>query len=280
MNDPEPSIRVKVDPTNPGQFFACCGLLELADRLWPGAEGWFERGEFGIACGGTLQDLLTAARATKFAGAESEDDVDDENSDDHEDDGIVEPLLIESPVRLRLDWWADKSIKTWAGSMNVRLIAMAMCSGIDVEHRDPLNQSEIVFDPPKLATTRAGKMKQPKRKKREPFYFDARRGPNAHSRDIGFSPNDLAMKTTASPAVEFFCLVGLQRCRPAPTPRARVFNYFMWSKPLVVSLLAPAVSGLLTGIRGCGYRFENCFRSGQKKLKAYSPAVPFGEPDE
>ncbi len=25
-------------PTNPGQFFACCGLLELADRLWPGAE--------------------------------------------------------------------------------------------------------------------------------------------------------------------------------------------------------------------------------------------------
>src|SRR5271163_2625185 len=36
------SIQIAVDPTNPGQFFACCGLLELADRLWPGAEGWFE----------------------------------------------------------------------------------------------------------------------------------------------------------------------------------------------------------------------------------------------
>ena len=26
-----------VDLTNPGQFFACCGVLELAARLWPGA---------------------------------------------------------------------------------------------------------------------------------------------------------------------------------------------------------------------------------------------------
>src|SRR5262245_36342044 len=41
MGELKPSISVNVDPTNPGQFFACCGLLELADRLWPGAEGWF-----------------------------------------------------------------------------------------------------------------------------------------------------------------------------------------------------------------------------------------------
>jgi CRISPR-associated protein Csb3 len=40
--EPRPNITIPVDLTNPGQFFACCGLLELADRLWPGAEGWFE----------------------------------------------------------------------------------------------------------------------------------------------------------------------------------------------------------------------------------------------
>src|SRR5207237_7441081 len=57
---PEPAIRVHVDPTNPGQFFACCGLLELADRLWGGAEGWFVGREFCVACGGTLQPLLAA----------------------------------------------------------------------------------------------------------------------------------------------------------------------------------------------------------------------------
>ena len=32
MSKSDPSIRVNVDLTNPGQFFACCGLLELADR--------------------------------------------------------------------------------------------------------------------------------------------------------------------------------------------------------------------------------------------------------
>src|SRR5205085_164164 len=55
-------ICVNVEPTNPGQFLACCGLLELADRLWPGAEGWFAEGgrEFKIACGGTLRELLAA----------------------------------------------------------------------------------------------------------------------------------------------------------------------------------------------------------------------------
>ena len=36
MTDTQP-IRIPVKLTNPGQFFACCGLLELADRLWPGA---------------------------------------------------------------------------------------------------------------------------------------------------------------------------------------------------------------------------------------------------
>ena len=61
------SIRVTVDPTNPGQFFACCGLLELADRLWPGAEGWFEGREFCISVRRrhwrTLIRGVTSARA-------------------------------------------------------------------------------------------------------------------------------------------------------------------------------------------------------------------------
>ena len=49
MKQPEPRFRVHVDVSNPGQFFACCGLLELAHRLWPGAEGWFENGRFCVA---------------------------------------------------------------------------------------------------------------------------------------------------------------------------------------------------------------------------------------
>ena len=72
MNDfPDASITVAVDPTNPGQFFACCGLLELADRLWPGAEGWFaaEGRGFKIACGGTLQELANGLGAWALIAA-------------------------------------------------------------------------------------------------------------------------------------------------------------------------------------------------------------------
>jgi CRISPR-associated protein Csx14 len=51
MNDVESTMRVNVDVTNPGQFFACCGLLELVDRLWPGPEGWFEEPRHGVGGG-------------------------------------------------------------------------------------------------------------------------------------------------------------------------------------------------------------------------------------
>jgi CRISPR-associated protein Csb3 len=111
-------------------------------------------------------------------------------------------------------------------------------------------------------------------KKVEPFYFDARRGPNAHSRDVGFSPNDLQMTTTAFPAVELLCLVGLQRCRPRRTERPRLFQYFTWSRPIPTLLSAVATSGHLPDEGQVGYQFENWYRTGQKKHKAFRSAVP------
>jgi CRISPR-associated protein Csb3 len=65
-------IRVAVDPTNPGQFFACCGLLELADRLWPDAEGWFADGWFSIQSGhedATLANLSARLQEAGLSGA-------------------------------------------------------------------------------------------------------------------------------------------------------------------------------------------------------------------
>jgi CRISPR-associated protein Csb3 len=274
MSNPTPSIRVSVDVRNPGQFFACCGLLELADRLWPGAEGWFAEREFCIAGAGTLRKLLEAAKAATINGISGEDDSDAEDEAvDEEDDATLTPVELVTPVAMRLDWWSDKSIKTWAGSMNVHCITIAMANAIDPERPDPFYQCEVVYDPQKQDGNK-GKRGAGKRKKREPFYFDSRRGPNAHSRDVGFSPNDLKMTTTASPVVEFFCLLGLQRSRPKQTPRPRLFNYFTWTAPLSISILPAAVCGLLPFVVGDGYQFSNDFRSGQKKLKAFSPAIP------
>lgn len=259
MNHAKPSIRINVDVTNPGQFFACCGLLELADRLWPGAEGWFEELSFCVTCTGTLASLV-------------ENIVEAELIQLDPDDGTSSPIEVGKPFRiLRLDWWQDqraggKDLKVWAGTMEGFRIACAMQQAMrDVKFTKPtlFDTGGVVYDP------------ENPEKKVEPFYFDARRGPNAHSRDVGFSANDLQMTTTAFPAVELLCLVGLQRCLPLPTAQRRVFAYFTWGKPLSPMLLPAAVTGRLPLISSRGYRFENWYRTGQRKHKAFRSAVSF-----
>jgi len=251
------SIRINIDPTNPGQFFACCGLLEMADRLWPGAEGWFEERAFCIDAQG-LAELMRAIANAELRQCDAEDDT-------------GSPIEIRAPFRpLVLEWWQDglaggKELKVWAGTMESFRIARAMQNAMRTERfhsPDLFDVGMIAYDPDDAE------------KKVEPYYFDARRGPNAHSRDVGFSPNDLGLTSMAHPAVELLCLVGLQRCRPARTPLQRVFDYFTWAKPLPPELLPAAVTGELGWPDSQGYRFENWYRTGQRKHKAFRSAIP------
>jgi hypothetical protein len=260
MIDPTPSVIVNVAPTNPGQFFACCGLLELADRLWPGAEGWFAEGgrEFRIACGGKLPELVDSIANAKLIHNEP-------------DDPYSSPLTIADPFRpLSVDWWVTdrtgaKDLKVWAGTMESYGIALAMQRAM----RDERFRTPDLFDVALVVMD----AHNPSNKK-EPYYFDARRAPNAHARDVGFSANDLQITTTAHPAVELLCLIGLQVARPAFTDKTRVYDYFTWPVPLLPNLLLAATTGTL-GLPGQrGHRFENWFRTGQKKHKAFRFAIP------
>jgi CRISPR-associated protein Csb3 len=258
------SFSVNVDPTNPGQFFACCGLLELADRLWKGAEARFEGEQFCIACEGMLTVLLDRLLSVPLELVD-------------ESDIYSSPARLGDPFNLTLDWWQDNRaggtrLKPWAGTMQSVRIAVAMRamfthSEARTEHL--FAYATVVADPDDA------------KKKVEPFYFDARRKENAHPRDIGFSPNEFSMTTVAHPAVEFLCLVGLQRARPCPTKTPRVFDYFTWSRPCQTSILPAAVCGLLGDPAAKGFRFENAFRTGQRKHKAFAPASPlFGDLNE
>jgi hypothetical protein len=156
------SFSVNVDPTNPGQFFACCGLLELADRLWPGAEGWFAAGDrkFHIASRGDLAELVGALSTADLTLMDG--------------DIYSGRVRIGKPFRpLVLDWWHEsggrpdaKDLKVWAGTMESHGIAHAMqraMKGEPFRSPDLFNVGMIVPDP-----------NNPKKKK-EPYYFDARR---------------------------------------------------------------------------------------------------------
>jgi len=259
---PAPSITVNVDVTNPGQFFACCGLLELADRLWPDAQGWFDQGQemFNIACVGSLRGLVNAIATAELIHTDPEDTY-------------SSPLTISTPLQrpLCIDWWKTdrtgaQELKVWAGSMESFSIALAMQQALQDEqfcHPDLFNIGLVVraCDNPK--------------KKKEPYYFDGRRTHNAHPRDVGFSPNDLKTLTSfAYPAVEFLCLVGLQVARPALTSQTRVYEYFTWCVPLLPNLVLAASTGKLDLPGRRKYRFEVWFRTGQKKHKGFRCAIP------
>ena len=179
-------IRVASVVRHPGQFFACCGLLELADRLWPGTEGWFaaDGREFRIACEGTLSRLVQAISEAELTPHDPED-------------GTSTPFTVGSPFRpLSVDWWSTdqtgaRDLKVWAGTMESYGIAFAMQLALRNEkfHSPDLFDVGMVVANPEDPT-----------KKKEPYYYDARRAPNAHSRDIGFSANDLG--SPSSVAVE------------------------------------------------------------------------------
>jgi CRISPR-associated endonuclease/helicase Cas3 len=170
----ESFIRVPVNPENPGEFFACCGLLELASRRWPGAEAWFDGNIFSIATqehDASLPKLLTLVKEIELV------------------DEVSKALIaIKSPISLKLDWWKDKTLKTWAGRMDAREIFLAMCGAIDVSNKDPFEQGQVVY--------------YSSESKREPFYFDGYRGANARPIDVGFSLDALKIKSTAYPVIE------------------------------------------------------------------------------
>ena len=184
-------------------------------------------------------------------------------------------IIIESPIFLRLDWWKNNPLKTWAGSMDARKIFLAMCNAIDIQNENPLNQGRVVFDVSAPKSNDGRGKRQSKLKKREPFYFDSRRGASSRPIDVGFSLDSLKLETIAYPAVESLSFIGLQRCRPRPTDAKRVFEYSSWGIPLPVEVVPLAILGLIGN--GKWYRFENAFRTDQKKHKAFTAATFIGQ---
>lgn len=276
MSNPEPSIRVKVDVTNPGQFFACCGLLELADRLWPGAEGWFygnsKAANFFVVTPdhpGTLKSILECARSFTFnLGKDSE-------AEDATDNRPTDAIEMESPKVSRtliLDWWSEKSIKPWAGSMKERYILHAMLQAINPDDADPFNDSLAAHDPIPEATAN-GKRSNRRPKKREPFYFDCRRGSKAHPIDSGWSPDAHHRENKCFPAVEALCFLGLQRCRPQPLEKSNTSRYTVWHESLPICVLAPVICGAVPVAGSSTWKFTNFFRTGERKHKAFGEAT-------
>ena len=285
--------------SNPGQFFACCGLLELAHRLWPGCEGWFDRREpiFAICSNerpATLESLMEALSKCKISGLSEEERKEREGLEaekrrlkkerrefprDKEDRrkelGTMAregTLLVGSPFSFALNWWQtgddDPSTpKTWAGLQELHKVARAAQDALkDIVALEDLFDYSCVLRLP----TEYQKRESDRDRGVEPFYFDARRF--AHALDIGFSLDVQNAETVAHPAVELLCLIGLQRFRPSATSHQKWgFEYHVWPCPLSAAVAAATVCGVVPA--DMCYRFLLRFRDDQKRYKAFSFAT-------
>jgi CRISPR-associated protein Csx14 len=248
LTNPEPMICINVDVTNPGQFFACCGLLELADRLWPGAEGWFDNSTFNLSTNGTLREILTRlvrnvpCQLEKVCG-----------------DIPVKPII--APLELKLDdggsqtlvidFWMRVAIvkgkvqavsnppwNCWSGQQTPLRIWLPL--------RDALR--EIIAKHSDEELLRLFTLRSPLKGR---FGFDSSAAWNAL--DLGFSPNDQDIAVNSSPASELLSAIGLHRFRPQVSADRSVISYATWSVP-ACALVASTIVCLATF--GHGTRYE------------------------
>jgi len=305
MKTPEPSFSVNVDVTNPGQFFACCGLLELAHRLWRGAEGWFysNASAFAIAGGNnapaSLNDLISELSKVDISGLSAADRqemeaLEAESKRLKKQNQKLPPekesrrkqlgtevrkgnIQIGQPFDLILNWWqtgddGPASPKTWAGLQELHKIARAAQDALPTAgDAQTLFDHSRVLRRPKEYTKNDRQQDDPV----APFYFDARRC--AHPLDAGFSLDVQKAETYAHPAVELLSLIGLQRFRPASSSAKWSFEYWTWSRPLSAPVAAGIACGAVPIPGRQGYRFPLRFRDNQKRYKAFSFATQIGD---
>jgi len=249
MSTPKPFISLSVDVTNPGQYFACCGLLELAHRmpLWHEVEGWFASRIFSIRAHTDVEPgwrnildlVLTGTITANAVGA----------------DDALRPIHIE-PCGITLDWWVDlrgrkTPLKLWAGQQTSRGIVLALQDAIKgVVHTSP----DALFDASQPLTGRFG--------------VDPRAAWN--TLDVGFSPNEQQMEVVTFPVVELVAAIGLQGFRPRQHDDDS-FRYATWSEPLPVPIARAACAGCLSAGIVRHFSFRVATRGSYKGFDYASP---------
>ncbi len=234
------SIRINVDPTNPGQFFACCGLLELADRLWQQAEGWFAEGQFHIACEGKLNQLLSILvrnppeeLTTLDNGMEVKPLVAPLRFSF--DDGATSNLTLDTWMTIKID--RGKPVATgnppwnfWSGQQTSLQIWLYLRQALVKQLQQiSSDQFESLFSQRVLLSGRFG--------------FDP--GAAWNALDVGFSPNEQKMSVASSAAVELLAAIGIQRFRPVLAKNHRSFTYATWGQKLPLSVASAAACGAI-----------------------------------
>jgi len=250
---PDTALRVRLDPLNPGQFFACCGLFELLGMEESGLLSRFvmesrqprvatfslETARGSGALGIVLRRLRNAV--VRFPNEKKEPPV--------------RPAVIDfGDSELILDWWLDEfldrttSIKCWAGQVTTQRLFGELLPLLDVE-----STCDDLFAKSALTASLFG--------------VDPRSAWN--TLDLGYSPNEHKVSSTVFPAVEVLAAIGLQYFRPDSRKRAAV-RYSLWKENLPASVARLAFCAPWVGLPVDDLEFEICKRGQSYKYFSFA----------
>lgn len=258
---------ISVDLRNPGQVFACLGLMEAAEILIGPAQGRFgyqgseTKTSFHLAVAGeedpvrTVLSFLAAAKARALAPAASgladaDKGVDTLTENDPlypfgdgetypcplPDTPSALPMLLDGPGGAIPVWhWVDgdhsgrDNVKFWAGAGGYSGTALARDAIALLSGLGDNSLPEAAADPFAFAAPQSSS-----------FRFDWRR--DYIPRDLGFSPNNhTTVHMVGFPLVELLAAIGLQHARPRRTDKLR-YRYGV-SNAALPTIFARAVLG-------------------------------------
>lgn len=279
-------VSIPVDLYNPGQVFACMGLLEAADQLFGSAEGGFEwKGVtfFQLSVQSDTNpiakvlDFLASADAIAISPTFGETEMLKTHGYESSHfypakspDELTLPVMLMNGVeKILLSHWSDgteqrDNFKLYSGNRSALKIAQDMLKGNGkkglartegVSQLWSQRKKEMLADPFGIVCPMGGS-----------FNFDPRGA--WKSLDAGYSLNDMAHKVQSSPLVELLAALGMEYARPAKLSN-RIYRYGVWEGLLPPLLARVALSGELTSTHLLQFRFQ-LELSGKNKIVSYS----------
>jgi CRISPR-associated protein Csx14 len=250
-------LRIQFDPCNAGQFYACCGLIHLAELAGQATSSQFtvdsrlpRRADFILETDGDL-DLQTVVHSLRQAEYCSFDGDGSENPPSR--DSIAPVLVTIFEQKLILDWWLDEfhfkatSLKCWAGQVTTYKLFSELPKLLSSENPS--------FSADAFTSTRFG--------------IDPRSAWVAL--DLGYSPNEQGQESQTYPLVELLAAFGLQGFRPAGN-RTDGFEYCLWLSPLPCAVARIAAAKPWEGLRAAKYKF-NLGERGSYKVFCFSNPI-------
>jgi CRISPR-associated protein Csx14 len=254
-----PELRIPFDPCNPGQFYACCGLIELFDlsgaqTLSKFVVNWRRprEGTFVLASDaglelGRISKAVKEATYKALARPEAEDRKPEKDS--------IAPARVSIFGReIVLDWWLEcfrekkSELKCWAGQVTTSKLVRELPA--------LLTEGSISYDEGVLTTTRFG--------------IDPRSAWVALN--LGYSPNEQGQKSRTYPAVEMLGAFGLQGFRPTGS-RADGLTYHLWLSPLPRAVARSVCARPWPGCESAVYRFSLGVRGSYKYFSFAEPGT-------